>query len=182
MAKVGYRLPHYKRLDAAANVEAKQIGKGVKCDVSINAPEAKLYGDDGVAESVREFVDGTITAEFDDIENEDEAELTGATLAETGELVRNEDDTPPYVRYGYINKHIRGGKTSWRATIYHKVQFAHTGETNETKGQNTTFQTVTLTGTLYRDDDGNWKTQKELPTLTEAVAFMKATVKGGAGA
>lgn len=107
MAKVGYRKPYYKLLGAESTAEAKSAGMGVRCEVTINAPETKLYADDGVAESVREFVDGSITAEFDDISPDVMADLTGAKAGTGNELIFNADDVPPFVRFGYINKRIK---------------------------------------------------------------------------
>lgn len=182
MAKVGYRKPYYKLIDDEASAEAKSAGMGVRCEVTINAPETKLYADDGVAESVREFIDGSITAEFDDIEPAVMADLTGAKTGTGNELIFNADDIAPFVRFGYINKRVKNKKVSWRVTMYYKAQFSAPGDSSETKGQNTTFKTDTLTGSIFRDDDGNWKYQKDFATLAEAETALKAIVKSGASA
>lgn len=180
MAKVGYRKPYYKLLGTEGTAEAKSAGMGVRCEVTINAPETKLYADDGVAESVREFVDGSITAEFDDILPDVMADLTGAKAGSGNELIFNADDVPPFVRFGYINKRIKNSLASWRVTMYYKVQFSTPGDSSETKGQNTTFKTDSLSGSIFRDDAGNWKYQKDFATLSEAETALKAIVKSGA--
>ena len=66
MANIGLTNIWFSKLtegsDGTAAYEgATQLGKAVSCSVSITNNEAKLYGDDSLAESDTSFASGTIT-------------------------------------------------------------------------------------------------------------------------
>ena len=77
MAKIGMLYPKYSVItigtDSSSGAETetygdlKVMGKAVRASVTINTAEAKLYADDGLAEMVKEFVEGSISAETDDM-------------------------------------------------------------------------------------------------------------------
>ena len=177
MAYTGYRYPKYCPITIGDDGKetlgtGKVMAKGVRMDVTVNTSDVTFYADDGLAESIKEFTDGSITMENDDLTNEVLADLTGATITEEGELTASGDDTAPYVRVGFLARKIKHGKSSYQGTVYMKVQFAIPAESYETKGQSTVFKSSTLTGSIYRNADGEWKKQKDFPTVTEAEAYI----------
>jgi len=167
MAKIGVRYPRYHTM--TINVEEqtgretitygtkKVLGKAISANVSITTTEAKLYADDGLAESVKEFVEGSISIGTDDLETETEADILGATVDAAGDIENSTDDAAPWMQIGFMAVRIRRNKKQYRGVLYKKVQFAVPSEDNQTKGQNITFTTPTLTGTIAALADGTWR-------------------------
>ena len=189
MAKIGMRYPRYRTMtinvDESTGKESitygskKTLGKAISANVSITTTEAKLYGDDGLAESVKEFVDGSMSLGVDDLEAEAEAEILGATLDSSGELVNSTDDAAPWVQIGFVAVRIRGNKKQYRGILYNKVQFAVPNEDNQTKGQNITFTTPTLTGTIAALASGQWrKKSKWLDSADAADEWVDTAMSG----
>lgn len=181
MAYTGYRYPRYCKIDIEEDgTETLQpgrvMGKGIRAEITVDTSEAILYADDGPAESVREFSGGSISQETDDLENQVLADLTGAALSEDGELTANDADVPPFLRVGFLSRKVKNNKVSYKGTVYMKVQYGVPGESYETKGQNTTFKTPTIAGRIYRNENGDWKKQKEFPTVAAALAYVDELV------
>ena len=166
MARIGMRYPRYAVVtvttDGSGNETetygtVKTMGKAISASSSITFTSNDLYADDGKAESVREFSSGTVTINTDDIENENLAELTGATLTSSGDIDAGADDTPPYVRLGYVRKRMKNGVSQYGGIIYKRVKFTPPNEEDNTKGESITFGTPTMTGDLSRAADGKWR-------------------------
>ncbi len=167
MAKIGLKRPVYKS-DTASGV----IGKAIQADISIETSDAKLYADDGIAESDSSFLSGTITLGIDDLSYETQAALLGHGLSVDGEITASVDDVAPYVGVGFYGKKVNSGAKKWRAIWLHKVQFAEPEDTNATKGDAVEFGTATIEGTIMLDDNGEWKSEKTFDTEADAIAYL----------
>ena len=107
MAQVGLNNFRYAKLteaqDGTATYDgAKKPAKAVSFSTSITNNDAKLFADDGLAESDTSFQSGTCTMGIDRFDNETQADLLGHTLGEDGELVKNVNDVAPYVAVGRV--------------------------------------------------------------------------------
>ena len=158
----------------------KRGRKMLKADVKINTTKSTLYGDDGVAETAREFTDGEITANQDDLTSTMKKDFLGnttrnATVGEetVEEVVSKDTDTPPFVGFGYIQSKMIDKVRKYRAVLFTKVQFGEPDESAETKGQSISWQTPSIIGTIMRRIDGEWKEEATVPTLATAVAWLK---------
>lgn len=181
MARIGMRSPVYRTVDVTTEADGteketygakKSMGKAISADATIRMAEAKLYADDGLAEMERDFVEGTLTIGTDDLEEEAEEELLGATVEEDGTVINNADDESPYVQVGYIAARQKGGKKQYRGVVYTRVQFSVPNETANTKGETITFTTPVLTGTLTRDKNGDWRRKSKWSELEEANTWL----------
>lgn len=182
MAKIGMRYPVYRKMtittDDSGNEtitygDKKVMGKAVSSNVSVNYTEATLYGDDGVAETVRVFADGTLTIVTDDLEDEVEEDLLGATIDENGDIINSSDDNAPWVEIGYILVRMRHNVTQYRGVIYPKVQFVIPSEDYQTKGESITFGTPSMSGTMATDEKGRWRRRcKWKTTAAEAQEWL----------
>lgn len=184
MPKIGLKNPMYCPMtiaqDAGGNdVETLQpgkvMGKAVTADIQINVANATYYADDSVAESVAEFISGTITNELDELANEVASDLFGSQLDE-GELISNENDIAAFIRQGFIVTKIKNNARKYRAIVYMKVKYQVPSEQFQTKGEQITFTGTTLTGTIMRNKDGDWKREKIFDQLADAVAYIKDLV------
>lgn len=185
MARVGMRYPIYVpytvETDASGKEtetlgEKKVMGKAIRADASINTSDARLYADDGLAEEVLEFVDGTLALETDDIEDDVQAELLGNEVnEETGDIISHADDTPTYTRTGYISRRYKGGKSQYKGILLMRVKYSIPNQTDNTKGQTITFATPTMTGTISRNKDGQWRRMsKWFDSAAEATEWLDA--------
>lgn len=171
MAKIGLQYLAYK--GAGTPPSKGVLAKAIQADLSIQLNEAKLYADDSVAESDKSFRDGTLTLGVDDLNDTIQKELLGHTIdTETGEITANGNDNNPYVSVGFVSISKKNGAQKFRALWLPKVQFAEPSETNQTKGENTSFSTPTMTGTIMLDDSGNWKYENSFATLALAKAYL----------
>ena len=158
----------------------KVVAKAIRVEMSLNIADAPLYADDGVAERVREFVDGDINFTPDDLSDEVKSEWLGSEIKEEamGEettvevLVSNTEDLPGYHGFGFIIPKVKNNVRKYRAVLFTKVQFAEPNETAETKGQNINWQTPAITGKIMRRVDGNWKEETTVDSLATAKAWL----------
>lgn len=188
MARIGMRYPKYSVVtvteDASGNETesygaVKVMGKAISASATVNFAEADLWADDGKAESVREFSDGTLTVYVDDIENAALADLTGATLdATSGGLDYGTEDNAPYVRWGYIRRRMRHGAITYGGIVYKRVKFSAPNEEDATKGESIAFGTPTMTGDILRAADGKWKESSAwLETEAAAITWLDAHIR-----
>ncbi len=187
MAGTGLQYSVYAPLteDEAAGTSTYGTGKRgrkmIKADVKINTTKTPLPADDGIAEYAREFVDGEITINQDELTNAMKKDLlgnelkTGVTVGEdtVEELISKDTDTPPYVGFGYIQTKIIDKVRKYRAIFFKKVQFGEPDESAETKGQTINWQTPVIVGTIMRDVKGEWKNEVTVDSLATATAWLK---------
>lgn len=122
------------------------IGKAMSADISVSYAEAELYGDDILAESVREFQSGTITLGTTNIASGVVAALTGGRVDSKGVLVDTSEDSRPYVAIGFRAKKSDG---TYKYVWLYRVQFSVPVENAATKGSSITFATPTIEGKIY---------------------------------
>lgn len=179
MAKIGLRKALYCPLTITETngvvTEAlgtgATIGKSINADIQVKVSEAKLYADDGLAESAKEFVSGTFSFETSDLEDIKLAALCGHVIT-SGEMVSNGDDVAPYVRVGIIIPKMVNNTVKYRAVCLMKVKFGIPGEKATTKGETITFNTDTIVGDIFKNKDGNWKREKTVTTEALAVTYL----------
>ena len=140
----------------------KQLAKAIKADLSVELAEAVLYADDGAAEVVKEFKSGKLSLEINDIGATAAEDLTGAKLDDNKVLISSSEDGGEPVAIGFRAKKANG---KYRYFWLFRVKFG-VPETNlQTKGDNITFQSPTIEGTVMRrnklDGQGShpWKAE-----------------------
>ena len=176
MAKIGVQNFLYGILTEAQDGTAsygagKKPGKAVSCSVSISSNDAKLYADDGLAESDTSFQSGTVSIELDNADISTQAELLGHTV--TGdEMVRNANDVAPYVGLGRIVTKMVGGEYQYKVEFLNKVKFSEPSQENTTKGESVEFGTTTLEGIVSTLANGNWSKTQTFETMTEARTYL----------
>lgn len=124
-----------------------KLAKAISAEVSTEIAEAILYADDGAAESVKAFKNGKISLGIDELGSANAAALLGARIDSKGVLVSATEDTSPYVAIGFRALKANG---KYRYFWLYKVQFAVPSDSLQTKGDNITFQTPTIEGTIIR--------------------------------
>ena len=156
MARVGLKGLTYARVSGggagSAVTYAASSGKTVadlmiRANVTYNRSNAKQHADDHAVESDNSITGGTVELELADLPNAQIADLLGYTVG-TGDVITFTGEEAPYVGVGYITKQIRAGAASYKGYWFYKVQFGLNNDNAETKAENTTFQSSTLSGEM----------------------------------
>lgn len=176
MAKIGLQNFLYGVLTEASDGTATygagiKPGKAVSCNVSISSNDAKLYADDGLAESDTSFQSGTVSMEVDNADITTQSTLLGHAISGE-EMVRKATDVAPYVGLGRIVTKMVGGSYQYKVEFLSKVKFSEPSQENTTKGESVEFGTTTLEGIVSTLADGTWSKSQTFDTMTEAQTYL----------
>ena len=167
MATIGLDRLYYAPITEGVNEEETygtpvMLAKAISAELSVELAEATLYADDGAAEIIKEFRNGTLSLGVDDIGRTAAEELTGATTDDNGVLVSASEDGGKLVAIGFRAKKANG---KYRYFWLYRVKFGVPSTNLATKGDSITFSTPTIEGTVSRrnklDGNGNhpWKAE-----------------------
>ncbi|HCJ4368711.1 TPA: major tail protein [Listeria innocua] len=182
MATIGLDKLYYATITDDENGEEiygtpTQLAKAISAELSIELAEATLYADDGAAEIVKEFKNGTISLGVDDIGSTTAAALTGVTVDKNNVVVSNSEDGGDPVAVGFRAKKSNG---KYKYYWLYRVKFGIPATNLATKGDSITFSTPTIEGTVLRrnkpDTSGKhpWKAE-----VTEGDKDVPASVISG---
>lgn len=179
MAKIGLNNFRYGILTEAQDgtpsyAGPKTPGKAISCSVEVSNNDATLYADDVVQESDTSFAGGTATIGVDRADYETQADLLGHTYTEENGLVRNSNDTAPYVGFGRIIKLMQDGVIKWKVEFLYKVKFAEPSQDDNTQGESVEFGTVEMQGQVAQLGNGDWSKSQMFDTKADAIAYLES--------
>lgn len=161
MATIGLDKLYYAKITEDENgnetyATPVQLAKAMNADLSVELAEATLYADDGAAEIVKEFKNGTLSLGVDDVGASVVSDLTGATIDANGVVVSTSEDGGDPVAVGFRAKKSNG---KYKYYWLYRVKFGIPATNLATKGDSITFSTPTIEGTILRRNkvDGNGK-------------------------
>lgn len=178
MARIGLNNFRYGILTEAQDGTAtygvgKKPAKAVSCNVSITNNDAKLYADDGLAESDTSFQSGTVTMGIDEDDLETMADLLGHAYA-NGQITRNSNDAAPYVGLGRIITKMVNGAYKYKVEFLKKVKFGEPSQEDNTKGEGVEFGTTELEGQVATLTNGDWSDAETFDTKSAALAYLES--------
>ena len=152
MATIGLDRLYYAKITEGENGEETYatptpLAKAISAELSVELAEAILYADDGAAEIVKEFKNGTLALGIDDIGSTVASDLTGATIDDNHVLVSTSEDGGASVAVGFRAKKANG---KYKYYWLYKVKFGIPATNLATKGDSITFSTPTIEGTIMR--------------------------------
>lgn len=176
MAKIGLKNFLFGILTEASDGsatygEAVKPAKAISCSVDISNNEASLYADDALAESDTSFQNGTVTLGIDDEDLAVMATLLGHQITD-GNMVRNANDTAPYVGLGRIITKMVSNVLKYKVEFLCKVKFSEPSQEDNTKGESLEFGTSEIEGTVAALADGNWSIAQTFDTMTAAQEYL----------
>ena len=179
MARIGLNNFRYGMLteDAEGNATygvAKKPAKAVSCNVSITNNDAKLFADDGLAESDTSFQNGTVTMGIDNDDLETMADLLGHTYSAESGIVRSADDAAPYVGLGRVVTRMVNGAYNYKVEFLNKVKFGEPSQDDTTKGETLEFGTTEIEGTVSTLASGEWSKAKVFTNKAEAITYLES--------
>lgn len=149
-----------------------RMAKAISAEMSVEVAEAILYADDGADEVVKEFVNGELTLNVNDLLPADLAAILGQTQDADGVVYAGEEDDPPYMAIGFRAKKANG---MYKYIWLYKVKFAIPSENYETKGDSIEFTTPEITGQFIKRPDGKWKAEHvAVPTEAAAASWFQS--------
>ena len=161
MATIGLDKLYYAKITEDENgnetyATPVQLAKAMNADLSVELAEATLYADDGAAEIVKEFKNGTLSLGVDDVGASVASDLTGATIDANGVVVSTSEDGGDPVAVGFRAKKSNG---KYKYYWLYRVKFGIPATNLATKGDSITFSTPTIEGTILRRNkvDGKGK-------------------------
>ncbi len=183
MAKIGLNNFRYGILNEGEDGTPSYDGahkpaKAISCQVSITNNEAELYADDVVAESDTSFASGSVTAGIDEDDDVTMATLLGHTISQEGEMIRNSNDTAPYVGWGRVIRKMVSGVIKHKVEFLYKVKFSEPSQDDNTKGENLTFATPTLQGVVNTLANGDWSKTETFDSHADAIAYLESLLGG----
>ena len=150
MATIGLDKLYYAKITEDENgnetyATPVQLAKAMNADLSVELAEATLYADDGAAEIVKEFKNGTLSLGVDDVGASVASDLTGATIDANGVVVSTSEDGGDPVAVGFRAKKSNG---KYKYYWLYRVKFGIPATNLATKGDSITFSTPTIEGTV----------------------------------
>ena len=152
MATIGLDKLYYAKIteDADGNetyATPTSLAKAMTADLSVELSEATLYADDGAAEIVKEFKSGTLSLGIDELGASVASDLTGAVIDANGVIISTTEDGGAPVAIGFRAKKANG---KYKYYWLYRVKFGIPATNLATKGDNITFSTPTIEGTILR--------------------------------
>lgn len=152
MATIGLDMLYFAKITEDENGNEtygtpEKLAKAISADLSVELVEAILYADDGIAEIVKEFGNGTLSLGIDDIGSAVASTLTGATIDSNGVVISASEDGGEPVAIGFRAKKSNG---KYKYFWLYKVKFGIPATNLATKGESITFSTPTIEGTIMR--------------------------------
>src|SRR5690625_954626 len=161
MATIGLDRLYYAKITEESNGDEtyetpEPLAKAITAELSVELAEATLYADDGAAEIIKEFKNGTLSLGIDDIGATIASDLTGSTIDDNNVLISTSEDGGDPVAIGFRAKKANG---KYRYFWLYRGKFGIPATNLTTKGDSITFSTPTIEGTVLRRNkiDGQGK-------------------------
>lgn len=179
MASFGAKHPHFAKIVEEPEGQLPvydgnplRLGRLVKAELSVTMASGKLYADDVLAESLEEFINGSLAEETDDMTDEVASEVYGAEVKDK-EVHYNSGDSAPVGGHTYYKVLKRRGKTVYKGYFYPRVQAALGNDTAQTKTDSITFGTTNTTFTVFPCENGDWRITEEFDKEKDAQIWVK---------
>ena len=176
MAYYGLSNPIIAKLDTSVGTysEGFQCGKAVGSEITPNYNEGSLYGDNELAEYVKEFKDADVTLTVTELPLSAGKVMFGHTVSEEDKSITYATgDNANYVGYGFCVQEIKDGVVSYPAVWLPKVKFGDPAESFTTKGDSITFGTPQVSGKAAPDSTGNWRYKQTFDSEDKAITWLK---------
>ena len=123
------------------------IGAGIQANVAFERNTSELYGDDAKIESDETITGGTIDTTVDDMTDAVRVAMLGNIKTADDEIdITNQ--LAPYGGLAYLRERVYRGEKSFQTVFIFKVQMNESNINATTRGSNTEYQTVPLTGKM----------------------------------
>ena len=184
MAQIGLRRFRYAPMkeDLKTYEAPATLAGAIESKVSPNIAEAKLYSDDVLKDKATEFVEATLTMGVDDDddsifspllgEKSEKYTVQGGDSKQVDVYKSNTDDIPVYFGFGQVVVKRVAGKRVYKVEWFPKVQFKPYHNDATTKKDNLEFTTPSIEGTIFANQDGDWRKRATFEKEEDANTFL----------
>lgn len=169
MAKIGAKYPAFKPNNAVSGII---LGRLNAANVTLNSASGEIWGDDIRAEYLSEFSDGSIAMETTNLSDENATVVFGHASF-NGRVKCNSGDLAPEGRFAYYRVLMVNGVKYYKAFGYYRVRAVLGNENDQTKSNNITFTTDSVTFQIMTLDNGDWREYETYESEPDAIAFVK---------
>lgn len=154
---------------------AEEFSEFVSLTEALEFAEASFYSNNRKSESSRAFKSGRLTYGNKGLSPDTIAKIYGAKLAESGELSYGANNAAPRIGFGFFRELEDNGVRYYEGVYYPAVKASMEGETDNTRGDNITYEGNTTVMEIYAlgDIDATWKVTEIFATADEAEAWVK---------
>ena len=137
--------------------------------------EASFYSNNRKSESARVFKSGTLTYGNKGLSPDTISKIYGAKLSEEGELAYGTNNAAPRMGFGFYRELEDNGVRYYEGVYYPSCKASLEGETDNTRGDNITYEGNTTVMEVYAlgDTDGTWKVTEIFEKADDAEAWVK---------
>lgn len=188
MAKIGIKGLTYAPYTSGGEGTAIVYGTGaaledymIRADISEEREDTSFYADDHKIDAENSMIGLSVSLELSNLTDDIEKKILGY-VSGTGQELNVTDAAAPFVGLGFIRKERFKGAVTYKAYWIYKIQMFKDSDSTNTKGENTDFQTETLSGnavSVQLTSAGDYLYYSVLRSATEAAAV--AWLKGKAG-
>ena len=155
MAKIGLKCLTYCPFTSGGEGSAISYGAGVmlndymiKADISEEREDVKFYADDHKIDAENSMTGATLNLELANLTDAIEKAFLGyvAESSASGADLLITDAPSGFVGVGFYRKERYKGTVTYKCYWFHKVQFSKDSDSTNTKGENTEFQTESISG------------------------------------
>lgn len=149
------------------------VGGLISANLTLQKASGELYFDDGLGESIDEFMSGDLAMETDDMSDAVVSLAFGCAIT-GGELTDNVNDSAPYGGLAYYKTIIKDNVKKYQCYFYPKVKAMLGNDSAQTKGNSITFQNSSTSFKIYRAKNGDWRKRETFLTEAAAIAWCES--------
>lgn len=175
MAYIGLAVPVIAKWNENGTYsDGFRCGKAVETNITPQYAEGSLFGDNTKAEYDKEFKYADVTMGITLLPIEAHKVMFGHEVAEEGSetITFKATDEAGYVGYGFYVTEKVNGKRRYVACWLPKCKFSEGGDTFKTKGDSVEYQTPSVSGQAFAQDDTIWKIIEICETEEAAIAWL----------
>ena len=178
MANIGMRKVFIAKRTASGTYDVtgglESCGHAVSVNLTPTWAEGQNYGDDMQVDSDSEFVSAALALGTTNVPAPFHNTMFGNTVSQDGKTItHNKDDEPPFVGTGFIGVEKVDNVRSFVASFLPKVKFREPDSTLNTKTNSITYSNPTVNGTVFTEDNGDWKIDEICTTEAAAVEWLQ---------
>lgn len=171
----GLRYPYISKLNESTGLYESGFvaNKGVELVFTPAFNTTSYPGDDKIVKQIDIFKNATVAAKVTSLPIVAASVVFGHTVSGNN-IVRNVDDKPNYVGYGYVTTQVNdSGPDTYIAKVIPKVKFVDGAETFTANGDTITVTAPQINGAAVANDNGDWLIEETFDTIEEAENYVK---------
>lgn len=152
----------------------EEFSEFVSLTEALEFAESSFYSNNRLSESARAFKKGSLTYANKGLTPDTIAKIYGAQLSEEGVLSYGANDAAPRLGFGFYRELEDNGVRYYEGVYYPSAKASLEGESDNTRGENITYEGNTTIMEVYAlgDTNGTWKQTEIFAQAADAEAWV----------